>query len=409
VKNIPDGFCILPWIHLFVWPNGQFRLCCVDDIPIKRDSDNKIYSVQNHSIDEWWNSPYLQNIRQQMLLGLKPAECSRCYRVEESGGTSKRIDSNTMFPKKVLEVLEGKEYNSPNYLELRPGNLCNLKCRMCNPTSSSQLFKEYEQLKEIGIDLNFNPDLLSGFDWFSSEVFDDFKKHLAKTDRLALLGGEPLIMQQVLEMLEFLVHQGFAKDIVLRVVTNCTVCNDKLLKLLSEFKEIKMSLSLDGIGGVNDYIRYPSSWKKIEENTLRFIDELPREKAYFDIQCTFQIYNSIYIPELIQWYSNVLKSRNLTRKNTKLYFNRLFKPEEFELSLLPISARTDLIKELEEFLLTDIPFWNLDMVVDILKNIPCPSEETYNKFWWRTDSLDTLRPINFEKALPKLHSFLINK
>jgi glutamate-1-semialdehyde 2,1-aminomutase len=222
-----------------------------------------------------------------------------------------------------------------------------------------------------------------------------------------VLGGEPLIMTQVLEMLEFLVHEKLAKDIVLRVVTNCTVCNDRLLALLSEFKEIKISLSIDGIGKVNDYIRFPSHWNKIEENALKFINGLPLEKAYFDIQCTFQLYNSIYLPELISWYNQILQSRKLTRKNSKLYFNRLFKPEEFEISLLPISARETLITQLEYYLTTDIPFWNLDMVIDILKNMH-PDETMYGKFWSRTQSLDTLRPINFEKALPELHNLLVN-
>ena len=53
---------------------------------------------------------------------------------------------------------------------------------------------------------------------------------------------------------------------ILFYTTNLTVLKDELFDLWSQFGHIYLGVSIDGYGEVDDYIRYPSKWEKLEKN-----------------------------------------------------------------------------------------------------------------------------------------------
>ena len=48
------AFCILPWIHLAVFPEGSAKLCCVADHRV--NEGGAALSLQSDALEEVWNS-----------------------------------------------------------------------------------------------------------------------------------------------------------------------------------------------------------------------------------------------------------------------------------------------------------------------------------------------------------------
>jgi glutamate-1-semialdehyde 2,1-aminomutase len=140
-------FCILPWMHLALMPEGTARVCCVATQPV--EVNGAPASVQTHDLDAIWNSQHMRRIRQRMLDGKHVADCATCYVAEKQGGFSQRVHSNTRWSQQLgdsyLErVHEASKQDNvvaepPLSYQLIPGNNCNLKCRMCFPVFSSRI------------------------------------------------------------------------------------------------------------------------------------------------------------------------------------------------------------------------------------------------------------------------------
>ena len=140
-------FCILPWMHLATTSTGKYRPCCniAQGTTVTKD-DGSHFNVWEDSIEAMWDSSYMQQLRAKMLAGKKSRVCKRCYREEDSGIESARQSANSRYMFNYDAVI-----NPPvniKYLDLRLGNLCNLKCRMCNPYASSMWTKEWNLIAD---------------------------------------------------------------------------------------------------------------------------------------------------------------------------------------------------------------------------------------------------------------------
>jgi glutamate-1-semialdehyde 2,1-aminomutase len=143
-------FCILPWIHLTVLPEGSAKICCVTSACIH--SEGVPLSLESQPLEEIWNSPYMRGVRRDMAAGRPVADCTTCYVTEKHGGVSRRLLSNTRWaaelgPLHDILLVEARRQDQvvsqmPLYYQLMPGNLCNLKCRMCFPIFSSQIERD---------------------------------------------------------------------------------------------------------------------------------------------------------------------------------------------------------------------------------------------------------------------------
>ena len=132
------AFCVLPWIHMHVWPNGNVMPCCISD------SDDVYGNVKNNTIKEVWNSDKYKTLRKAMLAGEKLSSCNRCYELENSTNIwTLRKNHNKWFGEKHFDIIEStnKDGSIDNpkmaYLDIRFSNLCNMKCRTCGPELSS--------------------------------------------------------------------------------------------------------------------------------------------------------------------------------------------------------------------------------------------------------------------------------
>ena len=111
-------------MHLETTPLGEYRPCCLAEESIKK-ADGTNYDISNgDTIADAFHSEYMENMRKEFLDGGQPDTCAKCWALEESGGISKRMISNEKFGIHTDE-------KGITFLDLKLGNICNLKCRIC--------------------------------------------------------------------------------------------------------------------------------------------------------------------------------------------------------------------------------------------------------------------------------------
>ena len=152
----PDTYCPLPWQHLATHPHGGVTTCCISDHTdglnrarnFKGEYD-EFLSLNNQTIEQHMNSDYYKEVRKQMLNNEMPKACMRCYNEEDNGIRSKRDHEKSVFPQNSANWASGitREDGSIDmdlrFVELRLGNVCNVRCRTCNPASSSKWLDDY--------------------------------------------------------------------------------------------------------------------------------------------------------------------------------------------------------------------------------------------------------------------------
>jgi MoaA/NifB/PqqE/SkfB family radical SAM enzyme len=370
-------------MHLATNASGSLRVCCnsTPNQNLITKEDGTSYKLFKDDLQEAWNSKVYNTIREQMLKGERPKMCERCFREEDVGIKSARQAWN-------LKWIEDKEYSTHapfniKYVDLRLGNLCNLKCRMCNPYSSNMWVKEWD-LVESSLSLD-EAKRLSNMTWPEEEKTWENLYSIANTiEEIYLTGGEPTIIQQQHKLLDYFIDNGTAKNIRLKYNTNLTNVPKHLIDKWKKFKKIQLNCSIDAVGELDRYIRYPSRWSTIEKN-FEIIRQL--ENANIEIHCTVQMYNILRLDSLLEW---------AIPYGYKIYFNILNHPDYLNIRCLPKKLKIQSSVALDKYK-------NLDKVQGIIDYMY--SEDWSDKllnFYNYTTVLDKSRDQNLEKIVPEL-------
>jgi hypothetical protein len=338
--GISGTFCVLPWVHLFVGEVGTLRPCCMAlEAPelVNRDAAGKPYLIyQGSGIEQAWNSPFMRTLRVDLLGGARPTPCQRCFREEDLGIHSHRQYSNATFADSIPQVLTrtGPDGAAPadmiRSMDLRLGNRCNLKCRMCSPVSSRALLAEYAELYDVSPD---DPRLLAvvGEDWVSDPNFlRTFEQCSAHAERLLFAGGEPLLVPEMTLLLQGLVDRGRSAFIDLEYVTNLTVLPEPLFALWAKFRSVGFVVSFDGLERIVEFIRHPLRWSRFERN-LKLLDMRAKACGFTSLHAnvTVQAYNVLHLEEAVTYLAEQLT--NFGRPKLSL----LFVPEHLSVRILP--------------------------------------------------------------------------
>jgi MoaA/NifB/PqqE/SkfB family radical SAM enzyme len=330
-------YCSLPWIHLATHPDGGATLCCVSDhrnaASRARNFEPLQYlDVNNNTIDSIMNSDYYKQTRLEMLNNKIPHACQRCYTEESNGVRSKRVEENERlgFTEDMARAITQDDGTIPvnfKFVELRLGNLCNLKCRTCNPMSSTNWIQPYQKLQE---ELKFvtHYDRKIDSSWTESDEFwDDLFKHSEDLQLIYVNGGEPTLVEKHWKYLEELIKRGLNKQITLWYNINMTNLPDKLIELWKEFKRVQVTCSIDDLGERNDYIRAGSEWNTVISN-LDKIQSYPWIEA--SICQTVGWMNVYYVNDFIKY----MRSRNL-----HVHLNYVYDPEFLSIKALPTQMK----------------------------------------------------------------------
>jgi len=292
--NFNKTFCAAPFVHMYVHKNEDIKMCCVT-------TENKLASASTEiDLEKRWQSKYYQKIRQQFLDGEEPAICSKCFTTEKHNGVSDRMNFNRRYQDTLLEpnIETGNQYNSPIDLDIRPGNLCNLKCRMCGPHSSSQL--EKEQLQNPDLFKGFHPDIYDTKGVFSEKNLNFLLKNVDKGEHIKFLGGEPTIMPEVSDILDKLIATNNT-NVPIMITTNCTNTTEQFMNKLKQFTQLSFNYSVDGTDKVVEYIRNPVKFNTINNN-IRLYKNIAKED---NISFVFQAYNIFNLYDTIKWAADI--------------------------------------------------------------------------------------------------------
>ena len=364
-------FCPLPWIHLATRPNGDVRVCCTANASGAGKEDNKTaglvkkdgvaMNLRDHTIEEVWNSEHMRRTRLQMLNDEIPESCRKCFYEESKGIVSKRQWETEVWNQRLdidsIVAQTDEQGNVPvniPYFDLRLGNVCNLKCVMCSPHDSSSWIKEWKLMypKYTNEDLKRDQGWDENFDytWYKKGTFIDSMKDQAQhIKELYFAGGEPLMIPEHYNILQFMVDEGFAKDCCIRYNSNGTVLEDKLFGLWKHFKEVTFNFSIDAYGPKNDYIRYPSQWKQIADN-IKLLDE-SGANTRVNVAAAVQLLNAPYLDELAEW-----KADNKFKKINSMPFggglistHLVYFPSYLNVRVLPKELKEFTKKKIETF------------------------------------------------------------
>jgi len=331
---------MLPWISIETSPIGTARPCCLAKDEITKTDGSK-YSLRETPLEEIYHSTYMQNLRQDFLAGNKPATCNRCWDEEAAGRTSKRINSRVRL-KEYYNLIDFQNVNPDQlwFIDLKLGNICNLKCRICGSWSSSKWAKE---------EIDYIPELLDrkthlAYTYLKdgawpreSEVFwDNLRTLLSNIKYFEFTGGEPFLIEQHFELLRYAVEQGYSKNIEIHYNTNGTVFPESA-ELWNNFKHVEIAFSIDNTGARFEYERYGADWNEVQENIAKFT-EMRSNKISTQLCTTMNIQNVYYLPELCDWIS--------TQTFDHVYFNMLHDPWHMCISKMTDDAKNLVIDRL---------------------------------------------------------------
>ena len=102
-RYLKTNVCVLPWTHLEIDVNGGASPCCL----FKGSIENyKVYETDLKTIQ---TSSFMNKLREEFRGGKRPIGCSNCWAEEDSGKTSKRMNSIYKM-KRIPEQLRNKKY-----------------------------------------------------------------------------------------------------------------------------------------------------------------------------------------------------------------------------------------------------------------------------------------------------------
>jgi len=345
--TLPSTICMLPWISLEASPQGTAKPCCLYDDEILDDSGNK-YMLAKHGLQEIYKSKSMQNLRQEFLDGKKPTGCFRCWNEEDVGRTSKR-----QFTQIRLKELKNQvDYNNlqPDqlwFLDLKLGNICNLKCRICGSWSSSKWAEEEikyvkdlvtKEQKQTHLAYTF---LQQGAWPRKSPLFwENLKQLLPEIKYFEFTGGEPWLIQEHIELLKYAVAQGYSKNIDIHYNTNATQWPQDLVEIWRDFGRVDIAFSIDNVGSRFEYERYGANWDTANSivNSVHAM-QLLYPNITTQLCFTVNIQNVYYLDELLAWAD--------TKNFGSVYFNLLQSPSHMCISHMTVAAQELVLNKLK--------------------------------------------------------------
>ena len=340
--TLPKTICMLPWVSIETSPIGTARPCCLAIDEITKPDGTK-YDLNETNLTEIYKSEYMQQLRQQFRQGEKPATCNRCWDEEASGRTSKRQHSQI----RLKHLADKVDYvnDLPDqlwFVDLKLGNICNLKCRICGSWSSSNwAVEEIAYLPGIDKKQHLAYKYLKQGMWprKTQTFWDNMRELIPNIEYMEFTGGEPFMIEEHFELLRFAVKTGHAKHIDIHYNTNGTQWPGAE-DVWKEFRLVEVAFSVDNIGSRFEYERYGAEWDEVNANIDRFHALRDSSKNFWTQLClTVNIQNVYYLDELINWAT--------TKNFNNVYFNMLHSPDHMSIANLTPHAKTMVIEKLD--------------------------------------------------------------
>jgi hypothetical protein len=285
----------------------------------------------------------------------------------------------------LLQTIKDQSYlKGPEVLTIKNGNVCNAKCRVCHPHDSSRWSEDVEKLDLITGE-KYYPIGVKEKNW-SDQQLDEILELGRNLKRLELFGGEPMYNKQVHRLLKRMVDQGDAQHIILYINTNGSVDILDRIPFISEFAEIEIGVSIDGVGRHFDYIRHGLDYNTVKQNVInwRSYFEKANIKHSIDSISTVNMLNVYYLPELKSAVKEILPLAP--------FWNLLVEPKYLFIKNMPDYVKSAVIDKLSG----DSEF---DDLISVIQQPGDP--EQWQRFLKFTAGLDQIRQESFAQTFPE--------
>lgn len=317
-------FCNYPWRHLYVHTTGHQKICCMSEDNIAKADGYRQYNMKEDQMLDSWNSEYMKNIRLKMIAGEEIVNCKKCVTAETQGLQSMRTTNNKEYYIGSTNRDGSVDYY-PKHMELHFGNTCNLHCKMCSQLFSHMIGKELLKMgeqdpeflqwvkKESGVLNNWTGELDISYDWYKNDrIKKSIFEHVSNNvEQLVVIGGEPTIIKEFYELLEYCYKENTLKDKTLTITTNMTNTNKNLSTWLGSVKRFTLHASIDGLGERNKYIRFPCDWTGVL-NSIEFYKTIIKQNnnGRFSFAPAIQLLNIDQLPALCEFFiDNFISTR----------------------------------------------------------------------------------------------------
>ena len=349
MHNNKNTFCVAPWFQIKNGQDMSKEVCCAISTEITEHMPS-----QNMSSLEYLNTQPIRDLKKDLANGVRSEHCRICWLKEENGIRSLRQDLNELISLQ-------KDINAANWMDvyfnnkddfdsdmvlsadIKVGNTCNYACVMCHPEDSSLIYANWMANLDHPIVqsvLEEDPEYLTRAKSFTFKnkqyikYLDDILENNKHIKFLKFLGGEPFLDKFLIDKLRQLPASTKSK-LSLLFVTNASKDVSAIIDSLGDFKYIQCSVSLEGIGEVQEWARYGSNWQEVEQHVLKAVNN-PR--IDMSILYTFQTATVLGFRDLATWCRN---------NNIKLRTNIVNNPVYLGMKTLPDHIKKDLLKDIE--------------------------------------------------------------
>lgn len=286
--------CAAFWNHTNIRSGNRIYPCC--------RFKNSAASFTG-DVSQILNSPEYIKLRELSENNEKISGCEKCYYEESLGKTSLRQKFNKEYDTKNVEL---------KYLEVGFDNICNLACDGCWGEWSST-WAEIE-----------NPDVPKKSLIAST---NDFQNIPDTIEKVVFLGGEPLMTNRHRRFLEK--HKNL-KNLTVEYFTNGMFkLTEKDHNVLKQCKSVKFTVSIDGVGKLNETVRAKSDWNTVVANARDISNHYNTV-----VHSVIHKNNWQGLPEMLEW---------TTQNSYSWTTNILTFPKELDIINLPNKLKNELI------------------------------------------------------------------
>jgi MoaA/NifB/PqqE/SkfB family radical SAM enzyme len=223
------------------------------------------WDIQNSNITDTRNTAIWKDIRQSFLDGRMPELCNTCINAERVGASSPRqLNNEYLFEHfdidiiaELQKIIDAELFADKIYaIDYMPSNFCNYACVMCYSGASSQRYT-----------FDLKQGIKSKYEINAVDV--DFFDIIKDVKILGFTGGETILQPEVNRLIDYVIEQGLAGNMIITILTNASDFPDSLVEKFKQFKKVLYTVSIDGVGDVIEYQRRGAKWTTIQENVIK--------------------------------------------------------------------------------------------------------------------------------------------
>lgn len=384
------------------------------------------------SVHALHNSEYKKSVRQEMLQGSRPPECTYCWRMEDADKNimSDRIGLSSNLMNRNAGLIEeiklhGARYDyTPRHVEISFSTTCNFKCVYCTPDVSSRWMKDIEKhgpfsnkLQNIDtirdkMPIKENNPYVEAFWKWLPEAYTNLTQ-------LRVTGGEPLLSPNTFKLLDW-VQQNPKHDLDLGINSNLGIPPKLFQRFVTKVKQFKQALPVKSFtvwtSGESTHEQF--NYIRLGGNYHRWLDNITAllaiDNVNVNIMTTYSLLNvTSYLEFLQDIYALVKQHPGRLSIDTHNYLQY---PKHLRIDILTeeflpvVQQQVDYVKEMHKqgvaspFNVTQAERL-LTFLEHSLQNPTADVQENRQVFYQYIQEFDYRNGLDFKSTFPGLVNF----